>query len=98
MKVTSRLLKSKGACESQVELFAGLYPKGVAVTEAVCVAVFDKFDWNWAALNLLSEAASAEYERVGAAAWAEYGRVTAPAWAEYERVTASAFGRLASQV
>ena len=91
MKITTRLLKSKGACDSQVALFKELFPKGVEITESACVAVFDKFDWGWAAENLLSAPAYAEYERVRASAYAEYERVTAPASAEYERVRASAY-------
>ena len=107
MKVTTRMLKLKGACASQVALFAELFPKSVEITEGVCATVADKFDWDWAAANLLSPEsyaeyqrvcalAYAEYQRVCALAYAEYQRVRAPAYAEYERVRAPAFGRLAS--
>ena len=84
MKITARILKLKGACIGQVALFKSLWPDGVQITEALCIAHASEFDWGWAANNLLS-----------APAWAEYERVRAPALAEYERVTASEFGRLA---
>ena len=90
MKVTVTLLKRKGACSEQVALFKELFPKGVEITEEVCVGVADKFNWNWAAENLLSVPAYAEYQRVTVPAYAEYQRVRAPAYAEYERVTAPA--------
>ena len=96
MKITSRIPRSKGACASQVDLFKEIFPKGVVITEALCVEHADKFDWIWAALNLLSKEAKAECERVTAPACAEYERVHASAYAEYKRVRASAFGRLAS--
>ena len=91
MKITTRMLKSKSACASQVALFEDLFPDGGEVTEAACVAVFDKFNWDWAARNLLSAPAYAEYERVTAPAYAEYQRVRASTYAEYERVRAPAY-------
>ena len=107
MKITKRLLQSKGACASQVALFAETFPHGTEITEAVCLAVADKFDWDWAAQNLLSPESYAEYQRVCAPAdaehqrvcapaYAEYRRVRAPADAEYQRVRAATFGRLAN--
>ena len=107
MKITKLLLQIKGACASQVALFAETFPHGTEITEAVCLAVADKFDWNWAAQNLLSPESYAEYERVRAQAdaecqhvcapaYAEYQRVRAPAYAECQRVRAATFGRLAN--
>ena len=90
MKITKRLLQIKGACASQVALFAETFPHGTEITEAVCLAVADKFDWDWAAQNLLSPESYAEYERVRAQADAEYQRVRAQAYAEYQRVCAQA--------
>ena len=95
MKVTLAMLKAKHACADQVRLFESLFKEGGDVTQEKCLAVADKFDWDWAAQHLLPASARAEYERVTATAWAEYERVRAPAWAEYERVKALAFGRLA---
>ena len=91
MKVTVALLKRKGARASKIALFKELFPKGIEITEEVCVSVADKFNWSWAAENLLSAPAYAEYERVTAPAHAEYERVIAPAYAEYERVIAPAY-------
>ena len=100
-KITLRILKAKGACKSQCKLFATLFPKGVEVTEALCIKHADDFNWDWGARHLLRASAlaeyeratapaSAEYQRAKASAWDEYKRVDAPAWAEYEHVKASA--------
>jgi hypothetical protein len=83
-------LINAGACREQVEAFRERFGKYVEVTPELCASVAAVFDWWWAARNLLSPAARAEYERVRAAAWAEYERVTAPVLDEYKRVTASA--------
>ena len=97
MKVTVALLKRKGACATQAALFTELFPKGVEITEEVCVNVADKFNWSWAAEKLLSEPANAEYRRATAPAYEEYRRATALAYAAYQRVQAATFGRLASR-
>ena len=105
MKVTKTLLLRKGACDDQLDKFVELFPKGVVVTEALCIEHASVFDWGWAASHLLRApaqdeysrvraAAQAEYERVIAAAWDEYEREMAPAQAEYSRVAAATFGRL----
>ena len=44
MKVTVALLKRKGACSDQVKTFKELFPKGVEITEEVCVGAADKFN------------------------------------------------------
>lgn len=94
-KITLRILKAKGACESQCKRFAALFPdEGVEITEALCIKHADEFNWDWAAQHLLKAPALAEYERVRASAWAEYERVTASASAEYKRVMASAFAKI----
>ena len=90
-KITSRLLKLKGACSEQVELFKSLGGDTKPLTLELCLEHADKFDWSWAAQYLLSPAAYAEYDRVRAAAYAEYDRVRAAARAEYDRVAAAAF-------
>ena len=89
-KITLRILKAKGACESQCKRFAALFPEGVEVTEALCIKHADDFNWDWGVRHLLRASAWAEYQRAKASAWDEYKRVDAPAWAEYERVKASA--------
>lgn len=108
MIVTTEMLRAKNACDEQVELFDSLTGGSVDVTETWCLEHYDKFQWRWAAENLLPVPALAEYRRVIAPAWVEYERVTAPAlaeyerviapaWAEYRRATAQVFGRLLNQ-
>jgi hypothetical protein len=91
MKITKRILQAKGAYASQVALFAKTFPRGAEITEAVCLSVADKFDWYWAAHNLLSPESCAKYRRVHALTYAEYQRVRALAYAEYQRVCAPAY-------
>ena len=98
MILTVEMLRAKNACASGVEAFqraAG--GDSVEISEAWCRehAAERGLDWDWAAGNLLSAPASAEYERVKAAALDE--RVKAPTWDEYERVKAAAFGRIYAQ-
>jgi hypothetical protein len=89
--LTLATLTAHDACAGQVRLFSKLYGNSLNVTVERCVAVAERFDWDWASRYLLSAPALAEYERVRAPAWAEYQRVRAPAWAEYERVRAPAW-------
>jgi hypothetical protein len=97
----SQLIAAK-ACQSQIDKFRARFGESVEVTRELCESVASEFDFDWAAANLLSALARAEYDRVRAAAWAEYARVVAlawdeyvrvraPAWAEYDRVRAAAF-------
>jgi hypothetical protein len=108
MIVTAKTLRLDGACEQQVEMFIEIFgPRArVRVTKTLCVQHADRFDWEWAALHLLSQRESAEYSRVLAPARAEYNRAMEAAqeecnramWAaqgEYKRAMAAAFGRLA---
>ena len=83
MKITRALLKRKRACASQVALFAELFPDGAVVTETACVAVADKFDWDWAALHLLPPLIRAEYDAKLVPIDAEYDAKLAPIEAEY---------------
>ncbi len=93
LKITSRLLRSKGACAEQVAVFKELGGDKKELTRALFLKHAGKFDLDWAANNLLSPTQKAEYERVARPAWAEYERVTGPAWAEYERVTGPALAK-----
>jgi hypothetical protein len=93
-------LRKLGACSKQVDKFQSIFGNGpVKVTVELCVAHAQNFNWDWAAKNLLTAPAWAEYLRVTApalteferaivAAQAEYERATAPPWAEYEHATA----------
>ena len=94
-----------GACSPQRQLFEKHFGKSVRVTPGLCVRVALLFNWRWAARNLLSRSALAEYRRVcdlalaeynraHDAAWDEYTRAHDPAWAEYNRARARIFGEL----
>lgn len=85
MRLSLETLRAKGACRGQVDRFEALFGAEVDVTEALCLSVAVKFDWDWAAGHLLRAPARAEYERVRAAALAEYRRTTARAQAEHQR-------------
>src|ERR1700690_3069714 len=78
------------ACTSQTDLFKERFGESVEITETLCEGVATLFDFDWAAGNLLTAQACAEYERVTAQAWAEYERVRAQACAEYKLATAQA--------
>ena len=84
MFLTAAILKSKRACVNQLALFSATFPEGVEVTPEVCVSVADKFDWNWAAANLLPPLLIADYDAK-----------RAPLDADYDAKVASLFGELA---
>ena len=86
MRITKALLESKGACADQVELFAKLFPRGVTLTEAVCVKHAHEFEWHWAAKHLLSYTAWEEYWKIDSLARAEYKKATDLALVEYAKV------------
>ena len=90
MILTLQQLENVGACESQVLLFRELFGDQVEVTEQSCVAVADKFHWDFAAINFLSAPARAEFDKMNATALAEYDMVSAAAWAEFNKVIAAA--------
>ena len=110
-QITYDLLKSKNACDSQLELFGthiGL-TNSIELTQESALKYCNIFDIDWAAKNLLAlddlveynkvrDQALAECEKVRAPAWAEYNKVRAPAWAEYNKVRASTFVNLYSKV
>src|SRR3990167_8893235 len=97
--ITLEQIKAHQPCAEQFRAARRLFGKRkqIAVTVEAAVAVSDKFDFHWLAVNLLTPAALAEFLRVTAAARAEYERAMAAAWAKYQRVTAAAeaeFGRV----
>lgn len=58
MRLTAELLRSKRACADELAVFEALFPDGVKVTEAACVAVAGRFEsstWAWVARRFLSE-------------------------------------------
>ena len=91
MKITKRLLESKGACEEQVELFAQLFPKGVVLTKELCVEHAQRFDWDWAAEHLLEARAWEQYNKTRAPAWEQYIKIDVTAWEQYMKIEAPAW-------
>ena len=89
--LTLKQLTDACACKTQLDLFQATFGDRVEVTVELAISVADKFDWTWAADNLLSYHALAEYNKAKAPAWAEYEKATAPAWAEYEKATTTAW-------
>lgn len=95
MKVSAKLLRRKGACEPQVQLFESLFGYSeVEVTEALCIEHAKKFDWNWVADAFLSVPAWEDYQRVEEVAHEEYERTIASAWEELKRAKALAHERI----
>lgn len=94
MKVSAEVLRRLGACGDAVRRFKKLFGMGeVVVTEALCLAHAGKFDWTWAAENLLSEPAWVKYQRVVGPAEDEYERAVGPALAKYKRADARAWAK-----
>ena len=89
--LTLKTLKRKGACIDQLELFEATFGKSAEVTVELAVKHASQFNFGWAACNLLTAAALAEYEKARAAARAAYEKARAAAFAEYEKARAAAF-------
>ena len=109
MKVTLKMLVRAKACKSQRDVFAELFPDGIDVTEAVCVSVADKFDWDWAAWHLLPAPLDADYQAKRAPLDADYRAKRTPLdadywakcaslYADYRAKCAALFGSLAETV
>lgn len=63
MKVSAKILISKGACPEQVKVFKKVFGAAtVRVTEVLCVEHANDFDWNWAARQLLPAPLDADYK------------------------------------
>jgi hypothetical protein len=60
-KVTSRLLRQRGACEPQIDLFIALGGDRLELTEALCLEHAMQFNWTWAAHLLLTNEAHPRY-------------------------------------
>ena len=89
-KITTSLLVSKQACDSQVNLFSNLWPEGLTLpkSERLQLKLASKlqtynFDLYWTSTNLLTDEQRAEYYKAIAPAWAAYNKDLAPAKAEY---------------
>jgi uncharacterized membrane protein YqiK len=88
--LTLKQLTDADACKPQLALFKDTFGDQAEVTVELAISVADKFDWTWAANNLLSYPALAEYHKAKAPALAEYQKAMATAWAEYNKAKAPA--------
>ena len=67
MRVTKELLLEHGACESEVERFALLWPNGAETTYRNCLrASREKFDLEWFVDTLLDASRRKTYEEAKA--------------------------------
>ena len=89
--ITLAQLVEHRACESKRDLFKELFGDKVEITVELCIAVADKFDFSWAANNLLSASARKLYDETCAPAWKLYDETCAPAWKLYEETRAPAW-------
>jgi len=83
MKLTVETLVKAKACTSQVKLFMEIFPEGAEVSEDIAVSVADKFDWKWAADNLLSSEGCEAYEEAEAFLWKDYEEYVELLWKAY---------------
>lgn len=82
--ITVEMLKSLGACESELEVFEELFPEGTEVTEELCVRHALDFEWCWCSENLLSPAGFRKYNEVIEEAREEFYAVVNPSRQNYE--------------
>jgi hypothetical protein len=84
MKITKEWLEECDACESQVVLFARLYPNGMELIRAALIEAANAgLQVSWLANHLdIRPSLLAEYERQDAPLWAEYKRQQAPLLAD----------------
>jgi hypothetical protein len=80
MRIDAEMLIARGACEGQVAIFKGEWPKGVFVTLETCTRALKlNLDLTWFACKFLS-----------ATAWEAYGRTVEAARADYEQAEITA--------
>jgi len=60
-KITSRFLIQKGACDAQIARFILVGGDDLDLTEELCLKHAEKFNWTWAAYNLLTDTACLRY-------------------------------------
>ena len=70
--LTRQQLVDAHACKAQVDLFERTFGDAVDVTVDLAVSVVDMFDWDFAARNFLSKAASIMYTAATDPLWVEY--------------------------
>jgi hypothetical protein len=86
--ITYKMLKAKGACESQASLFKELFPNGAPLSVETAVSVADKFDWDWAAINLLTQEGKGAYQEAVAPLCKAYQEAKEPLWKAYQEALA----------
>lgn len=91
MIITAEMLEAKGACGGQLNLFRRLFPNGSPKTHraarAAAIRHAAKFDWNWAADNLLPFSAWSDYDIAGIFTWRAYCVALAPASKVYREAS-----------
>ena len=84
--LTLKQLIKNNACEDQLELFRDTFGRFVEIEEPLAALYARKFNFEWAAGNLLSAEAYFKYSKVRTDACVKYDKVRMPAWVEYEKV------------
>lgn len=83
--ITAKMLEEKGACGDQVKLFRKMFGESAVVTVEGCIAVADKFDWYWAASELLTNDALLMYwDTIGKEPMVSSAKAFATAFLEME--------------
>ena len=90
-KFTVDLLErhDRRACNDQILLFRKLFPDGAPMTVETAVSVAERFDWVWAATNLLSTSGRKAYEEAEAPLLKAYREAKAPFLKAYEEAVAT---------
>jgi hypothetical protein len=97
MIVNYALLKSKRACQIQLDLWLETFgKKDVKLTLAKAKKYGHLFDADWAAENLLNPTQRQAYLAVQGPARQAYEAVQVPAWQAYETTCAIAFVKAAN--
>ena len=96
--ITINMLMELNACRAEVRLFDDKFGESVEVTYENVKGVETRFDWYWAARNLLSEQALEEYKKIDKEALETYwwfldtvGMDTDKAFKTYRKTLAHAF-------
>lgn len=90
-KITLSQLRKAHACTPQVSLFEATFGEEVEVSAALALKYASKFDFSWAARNLLSPQAYKSFRAAMTPASEAYDIATAPARKAYRAAIASAY-------
>ena len=93
--MTARMLREKGACSDQVDIFAAEWPKGGRVTRHALIRAAElHLNLDWFASTFLPAPAWAAFKQAKATASAAFDRAKATASAAFDK--RAAFNRLAA--